>query len=78
MRKKDGRCLIVEIKRERERDHPVDGQEGRKARAARQLTALDPGRIRYEILFTDEELLPMDELRRALEFVSLEEQEVRS
>jgi type III restriction enzyme len=69
IRRTDGRCLIVEVKSERERHHPIDGMDGRKARAARGLAGVDPDRIRYEILFTDEETLPIDELRRVLDFV---------
>lgn len=69
VRRTDGRCLIVEIKNERERDHPVDGADGRKARAARDLAGLDPDRLRYEILFAHEESLPIDEMRRALDFI---------
>jgi hypothetical protein len=35
IRRKDGKCLIVEVKRERERDHEIDGQNGAKALAVR-------------------------------------------
>ena len=55
VRFKDGRCLIVEIKSERERDHPLDGEHGRKAEAARRWEHLggpDLDRIQYQMIFT--------------------------
>ena len=36
IRRTDGKCLIVEIKAERDRDHAVNGAMGRKAMALRQ------------------------------------------
>ncbi len=33
IRRKDGKTLIVEIKREHDREHPIDGQDGLKALA---------------------------------------------
>lgn len=48
-----GRLLIVEIKSEHNRQHPVDGESGRKAMAVREWAALNPGRIGYEMIFTE-------------------------
>jgi predicted nucleotidyltransferase len=47
-----GRVLIVEIKREKDREDPTDGAEGVKARAARAWEGLNPDRIKYEMIFT--------------------------
>lgn len=48
-----GKLLIVEIKSEHNRKHPDDGENGRKAMAVREWEKLNPGRIAYEMLFTD-------------------------
>jgi hypothetical protein len=48
-----GKLLIVEIKSEHNRQHPVDGETGRKAMAVREWAKLNPGRIGYEMIFTD-------------------------
>jgi hypothetical protein len=48
-----GKLLIVEIKSERMRKDATDGEHGRKAMAVREWAKLDPGRIAYEMLFTD-------------------------
>lgn len=50
-----GKLLIVEIKSERNRQHPIDGELGRKAMAVRAWEKLNPDRIAYEMLFTDTE-----------------------
>ncbi|MCE5239790.1 DEAD/DEAH box helicase family protein [bacterium] len=57
IRRKDGRTVIVEIKRERERLHPVDGEKGVKAEAAREWEGTNPGRIAYEMIFTSTEAI---------------------
>ena len=48
-----GRLLIVEIKSERMRNDATDGEKGRKAMAVREWEKLNPGRVAYEMLFTD-------------------------
>jgi hypothetical protein len=52
VRRKDGKAFIVEIKAERERHHPIDGEQGRKALAVRGWTELNPDRLKYEMIFT--------------------------
>lgn len=69
IRRKDGKTLIVEVKREHDRDHPVDGERGRKAIALRKWEALDPGRLRYEMVFTEGETVPYDRMTNARAFV---------
>jgi len=72
LRKKDGRVLIIEVKatREREAIERGVGKEGKKAMAMRKLAGLDPGRLKYELLFTPSEVVSADQLapvRRFLE-----------
>jgi len=69
IRRKDGKTLIVEIKREHDREHPVDGEKGRKALALRKWEELDPERLRYEMIFVAEETVPYDRLSTARAFV---------
>jgi type III restriction enzyme len=51
IRRKDGKCLIVEIKAERDRNHTINGENGRKAMALRQWENLNPDRLKYQMLF---------------------------
>ena len=69
IRRKDGKTLIVEIKREHDREHPVDGQHGRKALALRKWEDLDPERLRYEMIFTPGDTVPYDRMTNARAFV---------
>jgi len=69
IRRKDGRCLIIEIKAERDRHHLVNGQEGTKALAVRQWTKLNPDRLRYEMIFVKDDVLTSDQTRDARKFV---------
>lgn len=69
IRKRSGRVLIVEVKRERDRTHEIDGANGRKAMAVRKWANLDPRRLKYEILFTPDETVTADQMRTVIEFV---------
>ena len=69
IRKKDGRCLIVEIKAERERSHPIDGEQGKKALALRRWEQLNPDRLKYEMIFTAMETVPWGDMSSVREFV---------
>jgi len=69
IRRTDGRCLIVEIKAERERHHPLDGEKGRKALALRAWEGLNPDRLQYEMGFTGMETVPFDDMVGARQFV---------
>ena len=64
-----GRVLIVEVKRERDRAHPVDGESGRKAAAVRKWEGLDPQKLRYEMIFTGTESVARDGIEPALRFI---------
>jgi hypothetical protein len=82
IRRKDGRCLIVEIKDARfetiveqdlERESRGDALlhvEGRKAAALRRWADLNADRLRYQILFALDETLTYDQTRAARDFVS--------
>lgn len=69
IRRKDGKTLIVEIKREHDREHPLDGERGRKALALRRWEDLDPDRLRYEMIFTPGDTVPYDRMTNARAFV---------
>jgi len=68
IRKKNGRILIVEVKREHDRAHPVDGENGRKAMAVRGWRDLNPDKLKYEIIFTPAETVTADQMRGVIEF----------
>jgi hypothetical protein len=69
VRRKDGCCLIVEIKAERERNHAVDGEQGTKALALRRWGELNPDKLRYQMIFVKESTLAYDQTREARTFV---------
>jgi type III restriction enzyme len=81
IRRKNGKCLIVEIKDARfeaetnadfERDARGDATitiEGRKAVALKKWEKLDPQRLKYEILFVDSESVGYDEMTTTREFI---------
>jgi type III restriction enzyme len=69
IRRVDGRCYIVEIKAERERDDAVDGQKGRKAIAVQQWVGLNPDRLKYEMIFTASDNVAFNQLAPAKRFI---------
>jgi len=64
-----GRVCIVEVKRERDREHPVDGEGGCKALAVRKWEDLNPDRLRYEMIFTDTDTVSADAMQEARRLV---------
>ena len=65
-----GRVVIVEIKREHDRAHPVDGENGRKAMALRKWETLNPERLKYQMIFTSTDTVSADqvqEVRKAVD-----------
>jgi type III restriction enzyme len=64
VRRKDGRCLIVEIKSERERENPIDGEKGAKALATRKWEGLNPDKLKYQIIFTPKENIDASSLAK--------------
>jgi len=64
-----GKVFVVEIKRDHDRDHPVDGKEGKKALALRKWESLNPDRLTYEMIFTSTDTVTADQLQQARRFV---------
>lgn len=64
-----GKVFIVEIKAERERTHPLDGEQGRKAMAILKWEALNPDHLQYEMIFTATDAVTIDQLRETRAFV---------
>ncbi len=62
IRKKNGKCLIVEIKAERERHDSIDGEGGSKALAVRRWEGLNPDRLKYEMIFTPADTIAFNQL----------------
>jgi type III restriction enzyme len=69
IRRRNGKCLIVEIKREHDRTHPIDGQNGRKAIATQRWADLNPENLKYQIIFTSTESVAYDQLTEASAFI---------
>ncbi len=69
IRRKDGRCLIVEIKARRYENDATDGRVGVKANAARLWQASSKDNLRYEIYFSDDEEMTPTEIKTARTFV---------
>lgn len=65
-----GRVCLVEIKKEHDREHPVDGENGSKAKAVRRWQELNPDRLRYEMIFVDGADVPADRLSPVRQFAS--------
>ena len=64
-----GKCLIVEIKSDRERNHPIDGENGKKAIAVKQWENLNPDKLKYEMIFTAANVVAVNQLNTAKDFV---------
>lgn len=64
-----GKVFIVEIKREHDRAHPVDGEGGKKAVALRKWENLNPDRLRYQMIFTATNTVTADQMKDARTFV---------
>ncbi len=69
IRRKDGKCLILEIKDEGERSHSIDGENGRKAVATRKWAGLNPDRLKYQLIFTSGNTVAYNDTQKAREFV---------
>ena len=65
----DDRWLLVEIKMTARRRDAVEGEDGVKAKALRELEERNPGRVAYRIVFADE-LVSQADLAAVREFVS--------
>lgn len=63
-----GKVIIVEIKSERERDHRIDGENGKKALAIRKWEKLNPDRLRYQMIFTSTDIVTSDQMKGIQQF----------
>ncbi len=61
-----GKAIIVEVKKEHDRAHPVDGERGAKAMALRGWESLNPGRLKYEMVFTASDVVGTDQVAALL------------
>lgn len=52
LRCEDDRWFLVEIKQERAREDPIEGEHGLKARAVEAIVEQNPGRLGYRMVFT--------------------------
>jgi hypothetical protein len=69
VRRKDGRCLIVEVKAENRRDDAIDGENGAKAIATRKWEGLNPDKLKYQMIFTSTDTIGSNDLLEARKFV---------
>ena len=70
IRRKDGKCMIVEIKSERERFNPIDGEGGRKAMAIQAWTELNPNRLKYQMIFVKGDAIEHEPLSPISDFIA--------
>ena len=69
VRRKDGKCLIVEIKSERERENEIDGENGAKAIATRKWESLNPDKLKYQMIFVKQENVNHEDFEEARKFI---------
>jgi hypothetical protein len=69
IRLKNSKCLIVEIKSERERMDGIDGENGAKAIATRKWEGLNPDQLKYEVIFTSGDKVGYDQVRNVRRFL---------
>ncbi len=60
---RNGKCLIMEIKCEKERQDAIDDQAGAKALATWAWTDLNPDWLKYQMIFVKRDEIGMDEVR---------------
>ena len=68
-RRKDGKCLIVEIKNERERGNEIDGENGKKAIETRKWVDLNPEKLKYQMIFVKQENVNHEDFEEARKFI---------
>ncbi|MCD9187262.1 MAG: DEAD/DEAH box helicase family protein [Pyrinomonadaceae bacterium] len=69
VRLKNGKFLIVEIKAVREKDDEDNGINGTKAMAMRKWENLNPEKLKYQIIYSDD-TIPFDELSKSQELLA--------
>ena len=69
VRLKSGKFIIVEIKAVKEKDDADNGINGTKAMAMRKWENLNPEKLKYQIIYSDN-TIPFDELERSQELLA--------
>jgi hypothetical protein len=69
IKKKNGKILIVEVKREKDRYDKVDGEKGLKAMKLREIAGLNPKKLKYEILFTNRDEIGFENITKVREAI---------
>jgi hypothetical protein len=65
-----GKVYIIEIKREHDRAHLVDGENGKKAMALRKWEELNPERLKYQMIFTSTDAVSADQVQEVKRLIS--------
>lgn len=68
-----GRVYIVEVKAENEREHPDNGEHGGKARQMLEWERVNPGRLKYEMIFTSTDSIDPPKLKNVMKFAETPE-----
>jgi predicted nucleotidyltransferase len=68
-----GRVYIVEVKAEKEREDPVNGVDGSKARQVREWERVNPEGLKYEMIFTSTDSIDAAKLKNVLKFTETPE-----
>ena len=68
-----GRVLIVEVKGANRRGDAVDGEKGLKALAVREWEQLNTDRLKYEMIFTATDEVPLNSMSSVLKFAEAQE-----
>jgi len=69
IRRRDGKCLIVEIKSERERANEIDGEGGAKAIATHKWENLNPEKLKYQMIFVKQDVVSYEDFEEARKFI---------
>jgi len=72
IRRKDGKCLIVEVKSEKERANEIDGENGAKALATRKWEGLNPDKLKYQMIFTSTDGIGANDMLQSQSFIAQE------
>jgi hypothetical protein len=69
IRRHDGKCLIVEIKSERERSDEIDGENGNKAIETHRWVDLNPDKLKYQMIFIKQDAVSYEDFEEARKFI---------
>lgn len=69
IKKKNGKILVIEVKKERSRNDSIEGEKGLKAMALHEIENLNEDRIKYKMLFTNSEEIGFDNIKTTTEWI---------